>query len=110
MAPTGAGNKNRPMMLRRFFFTAAAAFLCVRALAAEISLPDSGIHFQAPEGFTELTPAEIRSKWLRASPPTFAIGNPRRSTTIAYALKDHAIPESQMEASLKGFEQTFNRV
>lgn len=97
-------------MLRRTLLAAAATGLCHHALAAKISIPDSAVSFQAPEGFTELTQSEIRAKWLRGSPPSFAIGNSRRSTTIAYSIKNHNVPESGLEEGLRSFEQVFDRL
>jgi hypothetical protein len=97
-------------MLRRTALGAAFAGLCGQMLAAEVSIPGSTVSFQAPEGFTELTKTEIQSKWLRGSPPLYAIGNPRRTTTVAYDIKNHKIPESELEEALNAFEKMFNRV
>jgi hypothetical protein len=78
--------------------------------AATITIPGSSVSFEAPDEFTPLTQEEIDKKWLRARPPSFAIGNARRTTTIAYDVRNQSVPEDQLEAGLAVFERLFDRI
>ncbi len=87
-----------------------APLLASSAWSASFSIPGAGVSFEAPEGFTELTADEIRQKWISGTPPKFAVGNERRTTTIAYDLKPHKVQASQIGEVKTFFEKTFERI
>lgn len=83
---------------------------CGQAAAATITIPGSTVSFEAPDDFTPLTQEEIAKKWLRAKPPAFAVGNARRTTTIAYDIRNQSVAEDQLEAGLDVFARLFDRL
>ena len=92
-------------LLLFFFFTLSA-----NVGAATITIPGSSVSFEVPDEFTPLSKDEIDKKWLRARPPSFAVGNERRTTTIAYDVRNQSVPEDQLEAGLQVFERLFDRL
>src|ERR1043166_2482004 len=77
--------------------------------AKPVSLGDN-VSFDAPEGFTPLSPEEIAIKYPSARAPHFVVGNKRRTTTIAYDLKPQSIPADKLGEVKDSFEQTFQRI
>ena len=79
-----------------------------------ISVPGSTVTLEAPAGFTPLTAAkiaaEIAAKFPRTRPPGYALGNARRSTSIAYDLKPQAIKDAELEKGLEMFGTLTGRV
>jgi hypothetical protein len=67
----------------------ATAALSTQAFAANLSIPGATVSFDAPQGFTKLAPQEMAVKYPTADPPSFAVGNAGRVTTIAFDLKPH---------------------
>jgi hypothetical protein len=57
------------------------------------------ISFIAPPGFTPLTAEELRVKFPAAGAPRNAVGNERRTTTIAYDLLDQRAPSNDLEGA-----------
>lgn len=80
------------------------------AQATTISIPDSGVSFDAPADFTPLTPAEIATKYPSSRAPQWVVGNSRRSTTIAYDLQQDRLTPSDLPKVKQAFEQVFERV
>ncbi len=80
------------------------------ALADKLSLPGSGVRFEAPEGFTPLSTEEIAAKYPRSQPPRYVVGNARRTTTIAYDLKPNRLPADKLAEVQAAFEKTFERM
>ncbi|WP_269532851.1 hypothetical protein [Chitinimonas sp. BJYL2] len=75
-----------------------------------ISLPDSGVSFDAPSGFTTLSPSELALKYPSNRAPRFAIGNTRRTTSIAYDIKINSLPPDKLNEAKDAFEHIFNRI
>ena len=86
------------------------SLVCGQAAAASFTIPGSTVSFEAPDDFTPLTQEEIAKKWLRAKPPAFVVGNARRTTTIAYDIRNQSVPEDQLEAGLEVFGRLFDRL
>jgi hypothetical protein len=63
----------------------------------------------APPGFTELTAEELAAKYPRAGAPRRAVGNARRTTSIAYDLLDQRAPSSDLEAARKFFAAQYEQ-
>lgn len=80
------------------------------AHAATISVPGTGISFDAPEGFTALSQDEIASKFPSSRAPSGVIGNARRTTTIAFELKPDTLAPEQLGEAKEAFEQLFERI
>jgi len=89
---------------------ALALFTLGSAYCAQFSIPDGGVTFDAPDGFTQLTSEEIARKFPRSSPPGFVVGNERRTTTIAFDLKPQSIPGDKLGEVKSSFEQLFQRM
>ena len=96
-------------MLKRLF-AATCLLWAGAACSASHNIPGAGVSFDAPDGFSELTTDEIRQKWISGAPPKFAVGNARRTTTIAYDLKPHKISANQLGEVKTFFEKTFERI
>lgn len=107
----GVSRNTLSICLASFFFS---VFMCSFAGAATISIPDIGT-FEAPDGFTALSPEEIKAYFTRGRPPTFALGDEKRRTTITYEIRAITIPpdklpevksslEAQMAELLPGLE------
>jgi hypothetical protein len=81
----------------------------VRQERARFTFADGGVSFLAPPGFTALTPEEIAVVFPRQGAPRHAVGNARRTSTIAYDLLDQKAPSNNLDelrqALMKNFVQ-----
>ncbi len=66
--------------------------------------------FDAPDGFTALSRDEIAIKFPSSRAPSGVIGNARRTTTIAYELKQDKLAPEQLAEAKAAFEQLFERI
>jgi hypothetical protein len=64
--------------------------------AEPIQVGDSAATFEAPPGFGPVPQALIDLKWPNKRAPRFVVGNERATTTVAYDLKPHKIPDAQL--------------
>lgn len=78
--------------------------------AGRVTFADGRISFVPPRGFTLLTPAELAAKYPRAGAPRNAVGNARRTTSIAYDLLDQRAPSADLEAARKFFASTYEQM
>jgi hypothetical protein len=106
-----------PLFARRFFtfralLTGLAMLVCSFVLHAgpKLTVPDSTVYFEAPDGFTPLTSAEIALKYPRGNPPKQVAGDARRTTSIAYDLKNNRIPETELEKGLAFFGDNLGKM
>lgn len=67
------------------------------------------VAFAVPAHFTPLGPDEMKLKFPSAGAPRNAVGNKKRTTTIAYDLLDQAAPSSDLEAARKTFTGAYER-
>lgn len=81
--------------------------VCCASHAASYSIPDTGIAFEAPEGYSPLSKEEIGIKFPRSTPPGFVVGNERRTTTIAFDIKPDRVPADQLPELEASFESMF---
>lgn len=86
------------------------ALLCMTASAgaadpspARIWLPDDQVSFASPAGFTPLDAQWLAVKYPRGNAPRHAVGNERRTTTIAYDVLDGTAPTSDLEELRRAF-------
>ncbi|MEF8697876.1 MAG: hypothetical protein V5B32_10475 [Candidatus Accumulibacter sp. UW26] len=77
--------------------------------AATFSLPEAGVSFQAPDGFTKLSAQEIAIKYPASPAPSFVVGDHRRTTSIAFDLKPNALPADRLPEAKAAFESFFDR-
>lgn len=96
--------------MRKLLILIAALSISAASQAATIVVSGANASFEAPADFTPLSTNEIAMKWPPSSPPTGAVGNARRSTTIAYDLKPDRVTPQQLPEVKQIFEQNFGRV
>lgn len=89
----------------------ALAFIFTLSVRAEtVTLDEGRITFEAPEGFKPVPQEIIDLKYPSSRAPKYVIGNESASTTIAYDLKPHHIPQDKIEEAKALFAQMFPRM
>jgi hypothetical protein len=86
------------------------ALAAAPAAAAPFSIPEAGMSFEAPDGFTPLGQAEIDAKYPSKRGPAFVVGNERRTTTIAFDLKADRLPADKLPEVQATLEKVFERI
>ena len=87
----------------------ATAWLSL-AFADPIKVGDTEITFEPPEGFKEVSQEIIDLKWPTNRAPKFVVGDETASTTVAYDLKPHQIPQDKLGDVQKSFTKLFERI
>lgn len=88
-----------------------ALLAVVPTLFAEpVNVANTDITFEAPEDFKPLSKELIAAKWPADQAPAYAVGTGTGSTTIAYDLKPHHIPQEALPDVQKSFTQLFERI
>ena len=77
------------------------------AFAEPIKVGDTQVTFEAPEEFKPLGKEIISTKWPTNRAPAYAVGTPTGTTTVAYDLKPHSIPQESLPEVQKTFTQLF---
>lgn len=77
------------------------------ANAVRYTFADGRISFVGPPGFTVLTAAELSAKYPNAGAPRNALGNTRRTTSIAYDLLDQRSPSADLDALRRALMGSF---
>ncbi len=80
------------------------------AFADPIKVGDTEITFEPPEGFKEVSQEIIDLKWPTNRAPKFVVGDETASTTVAYDLKPHQIPQDKLGDVQKSFTKLFERI
>jgi len=80
------------------------------ASADPIKVGDTEVTFDPPTGFKPLAQEIIDVKWPTNRAPKFVVGNESASTTVAYDLKPHVIPQDKLGEVQKQFTQLFERM
>jgi hypothetical protein len=75
-----------------------------------VSLDNGAVSFDAPDGFKPLTKELIEIKFPRSRAPKYVVGNQRATTTVAYDLKDDAVPEEKIGEVLDSFYGMFPKI
>lgn len=65
---------------------------------APITLAANRVSFVPPPGFTALSAEWLALKYPNPGAPRHAVGNPRRTVSIAYDVLDGAVPSKDLEA------------
>ena len=84
--------------------------LSTTLLAEPMKVADTDVTFNPPEGFRPLSKEMIAVKWPTNRAPTYAVGTPTGSTTVAYDLKPQNIPQHALPEVQKSFTQVFERI
>ena len=84
-----------------------SAFVCS---AEVVTIPETSISFNAPADFKPLSQEIIEIKYPSSRAPRYVIGNESASTTIAYDLKPHKIPQDKLGEVQKTFTELFSRI
>lgn len=90
--------------------TFALILLSSSLFADPIKVGDTEVTFEAPEGFQPYSKEVIAIKWPTNRAPAYAVGIPSGSTTIAYDIKPHYIPQDDLPKAQKSFTQLFERI
>lgn len=80
------------------------------ASANPIKVGDTEVTFEPPAGFKAIPQKIIDLKWPTNRAPKFVVGNESASTTVAYDLKPHVIPQNKLGELQKKFTQLFERM
>lgn len=88
----------------------ALLVLASTLLAEPIKVADTEVTFDPPEDFKPLSKELIAIKWPTNRAPAYAIGTPTGSTTVAYDLKPHNIPQEALPEVQQSFTQLFERI
>ena len=96
--------------MKRISLLAALLALPSTLLAEPVKVGGSQVTFEAPEGFKPLTKEMIATKWPSNQAPAYAVGTPTGTTTVAYDLKPHALPQEALPEVQKTFTQLFERM
>ena len=87
------------------------ALLAIPLAAAEpVKVGDTDVTFVPPDGFKPVPQEIIDVKWPSQRAPKFVVGNDDASTTVAYDLKPHVIPQDKLGEVQKSFTQLFGRM
>ncbi|MEM7358935.1 MAG: hypothetical protein AAF431_07555 [Pseudomonadota bacterium] len=95
--------------MKLFFITILLIFSSGLS-AKQISLPNSGVSFIAPDEFAPLSKEIMEIKWPSSRAPAWAIGNSSGSTTIAYDIKPNDISGAPLSEVMDSSEQLFDRM
>ncbi len=89
---------------------AALIALSSTLFAEPIKVAGTEVSFEAPDGFKPLSKEMMAAKWPTNRAPAFAVGTPTGSTTVAYDLKPHLIPQEELPQAQKTFTELFERI
>ncbi len=88
----------------------ALVALSSNLFAEPIKVADTDVTFEAPEGFKPLSKELIAAKWPTNRAPAYAVGTPSGSTTVAYDIKPHSVPQEALPDVQKSFTELFERI
>ncbi len=80
------------------------------ASSKEVTIDGGSVVFSVPEDFSELSQEEINAKFPSVNAPKQVIGTERRSTTIAYQLKEQSVKLSDLPDVQKEITKVFDRM
>ncbi len=96
--------------MKSWFLALVIGAFTAHTSAKTFSIPDVGVSFEAPEGYTKLDATEIANKYPSNRGPAFVVGNERRTTSIAYDLKPNGFLADKISEVKEFFEKTFDRI
>lgn len=80
------------------------------AFADPVKVADTGVTFTPPPGFKPVPQEIIDVKWPSKRAPKFVVGNEGATTSVAYDLKDHDIPQDKLEEASGAFAELFPKM
>jgi hypothetical protein len=80
------------------------------SFAAPVKVGDTKVIFEPPAGFKPVSQDVIDIKWPNKQAPQYVVGNKLATTTVAYDLKLHNIPQDKLGEAQKAFTQLFGRM
>ncbi|MEM8779317.1 MAG: hypothetical protein AAGF26_10690 [Cyanobacteria bacterium P01_G01_bin.49] len=97
--------------MKKYALPVAIFFSMISLVSAkEVSLDNGNITFDAPENFEPIPQEIIEIKYPLSQRPRYVVGNESASTTIAYDLKPHNIPQDEIDEALEAFSQMFPKI
>ena len=95
----------------KILLSAVLGLLCLvnAAWAQPLAVGNAPVSFEPPPGFVALPQTIINLKWPSKRAPRYVVGDAVGTTTVAYDLKPHRLPQDQMEAIQKAFTQVMER-
>ena len=96
--------------MKIFLIISALVALSSNLFAEPIKVADTDVTFEAPEGFKPLSKELIAAKWPTNRAPAYAVGTPSGSTTVAYDIKPHSVPQEELPDVQKSFTELFERI
>jgi hypothetical protein len=96
--------------MKSLFIALVVGIFSTLTNAETFSIPDVGVSFDAPVGYTKLDATEIANKYPSNRGPAFVVGNTRRTTSIAYDLKPNGFPTDKINEVKEFFEKMFERI
>ncbi|MBL0381314.1 MAG: hypothetical protein JKP90_17095 [Desulfofustis sp. PB-SRB1] len=97
-------------MKTKLLFIAFVTLFAISVSAEIVTLDEGKITFEAPDEFKPVPQEIIDVKYPSSRAPKYVIGNESASTTIAYDLKPHNIPQDKIEEAKAVFVQMFPRM
>jgi hypothetical protein len=99
------------MFFKWFQRLMAVLLFCGSAASAQLlQVGDAPVSFEPPPGFEAVPQAIIDVKWPGPHAPRFVVGNPAATTTVAYDLKPHVIPQGKMVEVQQAFTPLMARL
>lgn len=94
----------------KFLLSLLMVAVSVVCTAKDVSMPDTGISFVAPDAFKPVSQELIDIRWRKGRAPKWAAGNESGLTTIAYDLKPNDISVAPLSDLMAHFSTTFEHV
>jgi len=87
------------------------AVLCFSVAGAEpVKVGDTKITFEPPANFKPVPKEIIDLKWPSDRAPRYVVGNESATTTVAYDIKPHQIPQDKLGEVQTTFTRLFNQI
>lgn len=97
-------------MKKQVLAFALSALVSPALFAGTVAVGDSGVTFEAPEGFEPLSAEMMAVKWPTNRAPAYAVGTATGATTVAYDVKPNPLPQAALPEAQKSFTQVFDRI
>ncbi len=96
----------------KYIYLTLIIFLLIpySAFSEAVKVEGTGITFTPPKEFKPLPKNIMDLKWPSKRAPKFAVGNKNASTTIAYDIKPHMLPQNKLAEAKEAFAKTFSKI
>ena len=97
--------------MKKTFLLLLLYSFCTVLSAKNFTTPDQNASFDAPDNYSPLTQNEINLKFARGNkPPQFAVGNERRTVSIAYGHNPMPTTEDNLDVGLQTLYQGIDKI